>query len=101
MSVLEISMSTELLREFCEKHHINRLALFGSVLREDFSSQSDIDILVEFAPGEAVGYIRLGTIEAELSDLLGRKVDLNLKESLNPLFRDQVISEARVLYDAA
>jgi predicted nucleotidyltransferase len=96
-----ISASQEMLGEFCERHHIRRLALFGSVLRDDFTPQSDIDVLAEFAPGEAVGYIRLGTVEAELSDLVGRQVDLNLKDSLNPTFREQVLSEAKILYDAA
>ncbi len=95
------SVSPEALRAFCEKHHIRRLALFGSVLRDDFTPESDIDVLAEFAPGEPVGYIRLGTVEAELSDLLGRRVDLNLQKSLNPAFREQVLAEAETLYDAA
>lgn len=96
-----ISISQDLLREFCAKHHIRQLALFGSALRDDFTPQSDIDVLAEFVPGEPVGYIRLGTIEAELSDLLGQQVDLNLKDSLNPAFRERVLSEAKILYDAA
>ena len=101
MRPCHISASQEMLGEFCEKHHIRRLALFGSILRDEFTPQSDIDVLVEFAAGEAVGYIRLGTVEAELSDLLGRRVDLNLKDSLNPAFREHVLSEAEILYDAA
>ncbi|MFP4501684.1 MAG: nucleotidyltransferase family protein [Candidatus Hydrogenedentota bacterium] len=96
-----LSVSPEALKAFCEKHHIRRLALFGSVLRNDFTPESDIDVLAEFAPGEPVGYIRLGTVEAELSDLLGRRVDLNLQGSLNPAFREKVLAEAETLYDAA
>lgn len=101
MEPSHISVKQEMLREFCQRHHIRRLALFGSVLRDDFTPQSDIDIIAEFEQGEPVGFIRLGTVEAELSDLLGRKVDLNLQDSLNPAFRERVLSEAEVLYDAA
>lgn len=89
------------LRDFCAHHAIRRLALFGSVLRSDFTDASDIDVLVEFAPGERVGLIRLGTIEAELSDILGRKVDLNLPDMLSRYFRDKILTEAETLYDAA
>ena len=101
MAVPHISVSEESLRAFCRQHHIRKLALFGSVLRNDFTPDSDIDVIAEFEPGEPVGYIRLGTVEAELSDLLGRRVDLNLEDSLNPAFREGVLSEAQVLYDAA
>ena len=96
-----IPATQEMLREFCQRHHIRRLALFGSVLRDDFTQQSDIDLIAEFESGEPVGFIRLGTVEAELSDLLGRQVDLNLQDSLNPAFRARVLSEAEILYDAA
>lgn len=101
MSPYRISTTEEALRRFCEERHILRLALFGSALRDDFTPESDIDVLVEFAPGEPVGYIRLGTVEAEFSDLLGRRVDLNLKDSLSPAFREHTLAEAKVLYDAA
>ena len=96
-----ISVSHDILRDFCEQHRIHRLALFGSVLRDDFTPESDIDVIAEFEQGEPVGFIRLGTVEAELSDLLGRPVDLNLQDTLNPAFRDRVLSEAEILYDAA
>ena len=96
-----ISATEEMLHEFCRRHHIRRLALFGSVLRDDFSPQSDIDILAEFEPGEPIGFIRLGTIEAELSDVLGRNADLNLHNTLDPAFRERVLSEAEILYDVA
>lgn len=96
-----ISVDNDMLREFCLHHRIRRLALFGSVLRQDFTPQSDIDVIVEFEPGELVGFIRLGTVEAELSDLLGRAVDLNLQDSLDPAFRDRILAEAEIVYDAA
>ena len=91
----------EAIAEFCKQHNIIRLSLFGSILREDFRPNSDIDILVEFEPGQQVGLIRLGTIEADLSDLLGRQVDLNTAGSLSPYFREQVLAEAEPIYDAA
>jgi predicted nucleotidyltransferase len=84
---------------FCQRHHIHRLALFGSVLRDDFRSESDIDVLVEFEPSHAPGLIRLAGMELELSDLLGgRRVDLNTSLCLSPYFRDEVLAEAEVLY---
>jgi predicted nucleotidyltransferase len=88
------------LTAFCRRHHIRRLALFGSVLREDFSPASDIDVLVEFERGRVPG-LRFFRIEAELSELLGRKVDLQTPQFLSPYFRDRVLEEAEVQYDAA
>ncbi len=84
----------------CRKHHIRRLALFGSALRQDFNSESDVDILVEFEPGKTPGFAFYG-IEAELTDLLGRKVDLNTPQDLSRHFRDQVLRESAPLYEAA
>lgn len=88
------------LASFCRRHRIRRLALFGSVLREDFGSHSDVDVLVEFEPGTRVG-LRLFAIESELSDLFGRKVDLNTPGFLSRYFRDEVLAEAEDLYVAA
>ena len=89
------------IEEFCQRNHIRRLALFGSVLRDDFSPSSDVDVLVEFAPGVRVGLLRLAGMEIELSRILGRKADLNTPGFLSDYFRDQVLAEAEVLYDAA
>jgi predicted nucleotidyltransferase len=97
----KIEIPSELLTEFCRTHHIRRLSLFGSVLRDDFRPDSDVDVLVEFEPGYPVGLIRLAGIERELSALLGRKVDLNTAGFLSRYFRNQVLSEAEVCYDAA
>jgi uncharacterized protein len=83
---------------FCRRHLIQSLAFFGSVLRDDFSSESDVDVLVEFEPGARVGLIRLAQIEAELAELLGREVDLRTPADLSPYFRDQVLADARVQY---
>ena len=84
--------------EFCRRHRIRKLSLFGSVLRDDFRPDSDVDVLVEFEPGAAVGLIRLAGLEIELAGILGRKVDVNTPQCLSHYFRDQVLSEAEVLY---
>jgi predicted nucleotidyltransferase len=86
--------------EFCQKNHIRRLALFGSVLRDDFRPDSDVDVLVEFEPGHTPG---LGFIamESELSAILGRKADLNTPSFLSRYFRDEVLAEAESCYVAA
>jgi hypothetical protein len=87
------------IEEFCRRNHILRLAFFGSILRDDFGSDSDIDVLVEFEPGHVPGLIRLAGMELELSQLLGgRKVDLNTPMCLSHDFRHEVLAEAVVQY---
>jgi len=87
---------------FCRRHHIRKLSLFGSVLRDDFGPDSDVDVLVEFLPGHTPGYFSLFDMETELSTLLGgRKTDIRTSQDLSRYFRDQVIREARALYEAA
>ena len=95
-----IEIPREAVARFCRRHGIRRLSLFGSILRDDFGPDSDIDVLVEFEPGARVG-LRFFTIERELSRLLGRKVDLNTRGFLSRYFRDKVLAEAVVQYDAA
>jgi len=82
------------------RHRIQRLALFGSILRNDFGPQSDIDILVEFEPGAAPGFGFIA-IQDELSEIFGRPVDLHTPASLSRYFREEVVHEAEPLYDAA
>lgn len=101
MRTLPIEIPEAPIREFCERCHVQRLALFGSIVRDDFSPDSDVDILIEFEPGYCVGLITFAGLENELSDLLGRKVDLNTPGSLSPYFRDDVLGEAETLYVAA
>ena len=85
--------------EFCRRNHIRKLSLFGSALRGDFHPDSDVDILVEFEPEHAPGYIRLAGMELELSEILGgRKVDINTPECLSRYFRDEIVASARVQY---
>ena len=86
------------LNAFCRRHPIARLALFGSVLREDFDQTSDVDVLVELEPGAGVGLMRLVGMEEELSELVGRKVDLRTPNELSRYFRQRVLDEAEELY---
>ena len=86
------------LAAFCRQNHIRTLSLFGSVLRDDFKPESDIDVLVEFQPGQTPGFLTLGSMEEELSQLTGgRKVDLRTPQDLSKQFRDRVLKEAVVL----
>src|SRR5688572_29967387 len=92
-----ISVNQKNLSDFCRRHHIRRLAFFGSVLREDFSPESDVDVLVEFEPRYIPG-LSFFRMQDELSHILGRKVDLNTPHSLSRYFRDLVLAEAEVQY---
>jgi predicted nucleotidyltransferase len=86
------------LEAFCRRHHIKSLALFGSILRDDFKPDSDIDILIEFELGQTPGFLKLADIETELSVLFGnRKIDLQTPQDLSRYFRERVILEAEVL----
>ena len=85
--------------DFCRHNHISKLSLFGSILRDDFRSDSDIDILIEFEPEHIPGFFRLARLERELSELLGkRKVDLRTPQDLSRYFRDEVVAAAEVEY---
>jgi predicted nucleotidyltransferase len=88
-------------KAFCERHHVARLAVFGSVLRDDFGADSDVDVLVEFQPDHVPG-LNFVSMERELSGLLqGRRVDLVTPKFLNVRIREQVLREAEPLYVAA
>jgi predicted nucleotidyltransferase len=95
-----ITIDKERIATFCRRHHIRRLALFGSVLREDFHPDSDVDILVEFDEGHTPGFFGLMAMEDELTAMLGRKVDLRTPGDLSHLFRARVMTEAEVQYAA-
>ena len=96
---IQIDILRENIAEFCQKHHIRKLSLFGSALREDFRPESDVDVLVEFEPGHVPGFIRLASMELELSKLFGgRKVDINTAQCLSRYFRDEVVRIAEVQY---
>ena len=95
-----ISVDRQRIAAFCRRHHIRRLALFGSVLREDFCADSDVDVLVEFDPGHVPGFAFF-ELQEELGELLGRTVDLHTAASLSRYFRDDVLNEAQDQYVAA
>ena len=96
-----ITASPEVIADFCQRHHIRRLSLFGSVLRDDFRPDSDVDVLVEFEPGATPGLFKYAGMEMELSEHFGRKVDLLTAGFLSPYFREQVLREARPIHVAA
>ena len=97
-SIANISVPSEKIALFCQRNYIQKLAFFGSVLREDFSPESDIDILVEFDPDRIPGLIRLSVMEQELSALFQRKVDLRTPEDLSRYFRQEVVDSAITEY---
>jgi predicted nucleotidyltransferase len=86
--------------DFCRRHHIRKLALFGSVLRKDFKPESDVDVLVEFEEGHVPG-LAFFSMERELSEILNHNVDLNTPQFLSPYFRNQVLAEAEAQYVSA
>jgi len=100
MGKLKIKVPREKIADFCQRYHIRKLAFFGSVLRDDFGPDSDIDILVEFEPGHTPG-LAFFSMQAELSEILGRKVDLNTAGFISKYFRSEVDRESRVEYVAS
>lgn len=98
MDTMNINLPREKIAEFCKKNHIRRLSLFGSILRGDSTPDSDIDFLIEFDPDHIPGLIRLAGMEIELTEILGRKVDLRTPEDLSPYFRKEVLDSAEVQY---
>jgi uncharacterized protein len=95
-----IEVPGEELAALCRRHHIRKLALFGSILHGDFRPESDMDVLVEFEPGYNPGFAFFD-IERDLEAIFGHRVDLNTPGFLSPHFRDQVVAEARDVYVAA
>ena len=98
MGKINIDIPKEKIAEFCRQNHIRKLALFGSALGDEFRPDSDIDLLVEFYPEHIPGLIRLAGMEIELTEIVGRKVDLRTEEDLSNYFRDEVVKSAEVQY---
>ena len=99
MNKARIDIPKDKIAEFCRRHHIRKLSLFGSVLRDDFQNDSDVDVLVEFEPSHGPGFIGLMKMERELSLLLGgRQVDLVTEKFLNRRMRNQVLANAEIQY---
>ena len=95
-----LNLPTPQIKEFCRKHHIRKLSLFGSIVREDFGPDSDVDVLVEFDPKEVPSLFTFSGISLDFSDLLGgTKVDMLTPKGLNKYIRNEVLSEAIVIYD--
>ena len=95
-----IEIGDEAMASFCAAHGVKRLALFGSVLGERFTEQSDLDVLVEFDAGRTPGMLSMAAMELELGALVGRRVDLRTYGDLSRYFRDRVAAEARPIYAA-
>jgi predicted nucleotidyltransferase len=95
----KVTIDKEKIATFCRQHHVRRLALYGSALRDDFRPESDIDVLVEFEPGHTPGLLGIARLQRELSAILGgREVDLRTPEDLSRYFREDVLKEAQVQY---
>ena len=93
-----IEIPHDRIAEFCERHDIRKMALFGSVIRDDFTPRSDVDVLVEFELGRNPGLAFFSTLPDELSEIVGRRVDLNTAQDLSKYFRQEVIDEAEEIY---
>ena len=102
MTEAKINLPSQKIADFCKENHIAKLSLFGSVLRDDFRMDSDIDFLVEFEPGKAPGLISYCRMERELAEIIGcQKVDLRTPQELSKYFRDEVLAQAEVHYASA
>ena len=97
---LPLHIPLEKLADFCRRYQVRELALFGSTLRQDHRPDSDVDLLVSFAPAARVTFLTLAKMQRELEALLGRNVDLVPKDGLKPGIRDHILATARVLYAA-
>lgn len=94
-----LPINRDKITDFCERHHIRQLAIFGSALRDDFGPDSDVDVLVDFLPSRTPGFFGLFEMEEELSGLLGgHKVDLRTPQDLSRYFREQAVATAEVQY---
>ncbi len=98
MAKIPYEMPKDKIKAFCKRNKIRKLSVFGSILRQDFGPGSDIDLLVEFDPGNIPGLIRLAGMENELAEILGRKVDIRTAQDLSRYFRQDVIKSSEVQY---
>ncbi|MCX7840165.1 MAG: nucleotidyltransferase family protein [Anaerolineae bacterium] len=98
MLLQELDLPIQEIKKLCQRYRVRELALFGSVLREDFNEASDIDLLVEFEPDARVSFLTLAKMQRELSTMLHRRVDLVPKNGLKPRIRENVLNNAKVIY---
>jgi predicted nucleotidyltransferase len=100
MTVNGVQFDTDRIGDFCRRHGIAKLSLFGSILGPEFRPDSDVDLLVEFKPGVRISLFGIAGLEIELDEMLGRKVDLRSAMDLSQYFRDEVVQGAKLLYAA-
>jgi len=98
MSTPKIKISTQNLEAFCQRYQVSRISLFGSVLRDDFQADSDVDVLVQFKPNARVGFMTLSKMQRELAAIFHRPVDLVLQDGLKPTIREEVLASAQEVY---
>ncbi len=98
VQLLPINIDQNKINDFCQRNFIHKLSLFGSVLRDDFNQDSDVDFLVWFEQGKTPGYLRLTSMEIELSAMINRQADLRTPAELSRYFRDKVLQEAVTIY---
>ena len=98
MSIQNLTISQKDIHRFCRQYHVRELVLFGSALRDDFDSNSDVDLLVDFEPEAQVGFLTLSRMQRELATIFQRPVDLVSKADLKPIVRQEVLSNVQVLY---
>ncbi len=99
MTTIPVTLPREEIEQFCLRNHIRKLSLFGSILTDRFRPESDIDVLVEFEPESKVGLFDMAGMELELTEKLGRKVDLRTAGDLSRYFRDEVVATAALQYE--
>ena len=95
-----IKITKEQIAEFCKKNHIKKLALFGSILHDDFRPDSDVDMLVYLDHSVPTGLMKMARMERQLSEIVGRKVDLRTPNEISDYFRDDVMAEAEAIYES-
>ena len=93
-----IQLDPEFVAEFCKRHHVQRLSLFGSVLTDRFRPESDVDFLIEFEPEDTPGFFALARMQFELEAVVGKPVDLRTPKDLSRHFREEVLQSAEVQY---
>lgn len=96
----KVEISRESLEDFCHRYQVSRVALFGSVLRDDFRSDSDVDVLITFDPAARISFMTLGRMKRELSRIFHRSVDLVPQDGLKPAIRDEILANAQEIYAA-
>lgn len=94
-----VNLTKEQIADFCKKNHIKKFAFFGSILRDDFRSDSDVDVLVIFDRSVPITLFDVAGMEIELTEMIGKKVDLRTPGDLSQYFRDEVVAEAEVQYE--